>query len=137
MIHDFWARYSFFLIILIYPIAMFVSSTVGGWKTLAEFYRKPPDKKRENKPIRITTVGMRFFSYNGFIFGTADSDGLHVHMHFLSRPFHPPLFIPWADITAERRENRIRININKTPGISFEISEHHAKTFGIIDRFKL
>jgi len=135
--HDFWTRYSFFLLVLLYPIVFFISSTVGGWRTLAALYRTPRDKKRENKPIPVTTIGMRFFSYNGFIYGTADRDGLHLHMHFLTSPFHPPLFIPWTDITAERVKDKIRLNITKAPGISIEIAESHAKTFGITDRFKL
>jgi len=143
MTEKLFSEYFPLAIIVLWPAATGFISAIGGWGTLAEFYRKPPDKKCGNKPILLSGVGMRFMlGYHNCVFAAADNDGLYLSVIFLFRLFHPPLFIPWPDIKAERRKylfvfNMIRLDTDKSPGIPIDILERHAKQLGIIERLKI
>ena len=50
----------------------------------------------------MQSAAMRWLThYNNVLTVGADSEGLFLVPFFLFRVGHPPLFVPWAEITAE------------------------------------
>jgi hypothetical protein len=75
-----------------------IISFVGGWFELGRVYRsaKPFPVSR----WRFQDAYMRFLaSYRGVLTVGADAEGLYASVFPLFRIAHPPLFIPWQDIS--------------------------------------
>jgi hypothetical protein len=77
-------------------------SRLTGWAALARFYAaKQPF---EGTKWRFQSGSMRFQSgYNNCLTIGANTIGLFVSVLFLFRPGHPPLLIPWNEITTSER----------------------------------
>jgi hypothetical protein len=80
-------------------------SSLGGWRLLAETFQAPPDFRLKSRDrFRFKSIqlrALRFFpaNYNGCVtLGVTDS-GLYASVFFPFRFMHPPLLIPWRDIT--------------------------------------
>ena len=84
----------------------FLIAMISGWHTLASRFRSTDDFNGETWTFR--TAYMRFFSHYGTIltFG-ADSSGLYMSIFPAFRIGHPPLLIPWSEITVIRGESGI------------------------------
>jgi hypothetical protein len=79
-------------------------ATVGGWHSLARVYRSQLPFSGHTWRFRSGRMG-GFAKYNGVLTVGVNSAGLYLAVFPLFRPGHPPLFIPWHDITvsSERR----------------------------------
>jgi predicted Zn-dependent protease len=77
---------------------------VGGWTALAQFYSlKTPFSGRR---WYLQTAGMRWhMSYNHCLTLGANDKGLYMAVLFLFRFGHPPLFIPWPDISITEKHS--------------------------------
>jgi hypothetical protein len=99
-------------------------SRIGGWHALSLQYRA-------TQPITgqrywMKSAGMGGVAYRGIVNFGADSSGL-----FLSvlPPFfsigHPPLFIPWSDITSSQEKGWLfggtKLRFQKVPRVSLLI----------------
>ena len=78
----------------------FVISLVGGWFELGRVYRaaKPFQGERwrfQDAYLRLLT------SYRGVLTVGADAEGLYASVFAPFRIGHPPLFIPWQDISVQ------------------------------------
>jgi hypothetical protein len=77
----------------------------GGWSALAAEYRS--DAPRLGKPLRCSMVmGQWPWSayYRGIVHVRLGSNGMTLSVSPFLRLFHPPLFIPWNDISEYMRE---------------------------------
>ena len=85
-------------------VVLYFLSRVTGWHELAKYY--PARNPYQGKWIGhdLDEVEVRFSSSTGVnsIRLGADAQGLYISMWIGYRPFHPPLFIPWSDVTAVR-----------------------------------
>ena len=68
----------------------------------------------------------RMAIYPGCLKFSVAREGLGISMLFLFRVGHPPLLVPWTDITAHKLESRIikkvRLNFAKEPNVPLTIS---------------
>lgn len=88
-------------VVFLLQLGGLVASRVGGWAALAREYR-----------LRATFIGsswrmqsaeMRFMTgYNNCLTVGANADGLYLGTVFLLRFAHPPLFVPWREISVRR-----------------------------------
>lgn len=78
-------------------ILMWVVSRMCGWHALARHYRA--ESRFQGKHHRFSSVKMGSGNYGGCVTLGANSEGLYLAVMFLFRIGHPPLFIPWADLT--------------------------------------
>lgn len=77
----------------------FLISVLSGWRRISRDYgsRGLPQGVR----FRFQSLGGRYWTnYTGCINVVATRQGLHLSVLFLFRPGHPPLFLPWTDISA-------------------------------------
>jgi len=79
-----------------------IVSSIGGWTTLARRFRS----KHAFTGARWSWQSgqMRWLTgYNHCLTVGGDPEGLYLAMMFLFRFRHPPLLIPWTEITVARR----------------------------------
>lgn len=78
-----------------------ILSRVSGWHALAEVYRQ--DEPFQGRVWRFQRGQFRYLmSYKNCVTVGADSNGLYIALLFLFRIAHPPLFIPWREISVSR-----------------------------------
>ena len=81
-------------------LVMFVISRVGGWAKLEESYRT--EQPFFGTLIRFQAAQFRkATNYNGCLNFGGDPAGLYMVPMLLFRAFHPPLLIPWEEISAQ------------------------------------
>jgi hypothetical protein len=106
-------------------ISLFLSF-LGGWQVLGQACRA--QDKIEGHRWRGQSGSTRFgVSYNRCLNITANSIGIGISISLLFRIGHPPLFIPWTDITLREEKflffwKNLRFNFTKAPNIPFRIS---------------
>jgi hypothetical protein len=85
--------------------SMHLIAAVGGWRDLARVYRAEMPMEFARR-WRFRGCTMRFGThYNGCLTIGASAMGLHLSLWSVFRPGHPPLFIPWSDITTSVQRN--------------------------------
>ena len=92
---------------------------ITGWAALAGSYRASGNfiskKKRCNQSAR-----MRWMSrYRNCLLIDGNERGLYLAVMAFFRPGHPPLFIPWRDITIRTTESSefVEFRFNKFPSV--------------------
>ena len=101
-----------------------VIAYVGGWRSLAATYRA--QQPFEGQRWWFQSGSMRWGTgYNNCLTVGASPLGLHLSVLFLFRAGHPPLFIPWEDVTVGSRRLlfmwNCRIEFRAVSGISLTI----------------
>jgi hypothetical protein len=83
----------------IWILVSFIISRVGGWSLLARVYLAQADTL-DGDSWRFQSIQMRWgTNYGNCVTVRADPLGLGLSVLFLLRLGHPPLLIPWSDIT--------------------------------------
>jgi hypothetical protein len=103
-----------------------VFSAIGGWRLLARTY--PLSEPFPADRWRFQSARMRYgVAYNGGLNVGADRRGLYISILFLLRGGHPPLFIPWPDVSISSEHSSwfagTTLRFKKEPGVPFRISE--------------
>ncbi len=79
------------------------ASHLGGWASLARNYSYPD--KFSGDRWRFQSAQMRWFmGYNNCLTIGANAEGLYLSILFPFRFAHPPLFIPWREISVIPRK---------------------------------
>jgi len=107
-------------------LIMYVIALVGGWRLLTGRFRAqgPFTGPKWN----MQAARMRFFcSYNNCLTVGADSSGLFVVPMLLFRIWHPPLLVPWSEITFERKKvlfffNYLELRLGRSERVPFTVS---------------
>lgn len=120
-----WFLPLFFVAIWIF--VAFMLSRVGGWDRLAESYRsdQPFFGTRFNLQAAQLRAGT---NYNGCLTFGANHEGLYLRPIVLFRAFHPPLLIPWSEITAKpvkvfRIVGFVELRFQRAPEIPVKIRQ--------------
>jgi len=103
----------------------FLFATISGWRTLAGAYRLTEKSMVRDGGARAQVIGL--VNYNRCLtFGSA-TDGLHIKPSWFFRLAHPPLFIPWSDVTAAQDKGWIfrylDFRFAQAPEIRVRVSE--------------
>ncbi len=105
-------------------------SLLSGWLTLAKMYRatQPFDGERWH----FQSARFRFNSrYNGMLTIGANQEGFFMAALFLFRLGHPPLFIPWQDITVRPVKflwfRMYRFEFRQAPSVNLRLWEKLGK----------
>src|SRR5262249_25216809 len=91
----------FALVVGVFLTIGWACAQLGGWSALAAHYRtRAPFAGKRWRMQSITMHG--WVGYNGGVTVGANADGLYLAMPMLVG--HPPLFIPWTDLSLLRRD---------------------------------
>jgi hypothetical protein len=124
-----WVFLVFFAVT--WMLVSFALSRFGGWTTLAGYY--PAEHPFEGKLIRFQAAQLRRgTNYNGCLNFGASYEGLYIVPMLPFRAFHPPLLIPWTDITARpyklwRFWNFVELRFQRAPDIPVRIRQSLAE----------
>ena len=134
--------YPFILIPAIWVVITFVSSLTGGWFALSERFTRHSEPSGETRSAGFLfySVFMRFRgNYSGIIRFTTAEDALYLSVFFLFRLGHPPLRIPWEEITVVRDRflwnDYVVLTLGNAEQIPMRMSESLAYKLGIQDHF--
>ncbi|MDQ3821175.1 MAG: hypothetical protein M3362_26325 [Acidobacteriota bacterium] len=115
---------------LIFLIAWLGSSwligNISGWRSLATIYplvKSFPKKKWSSQSAQMHWFGF----YNNCLNFGVDTEGVYISIWPLFRVGHPPLFIPWSDISVRERKSVIftfiEFEFKGLPSIPLRISK--------------
>jgi hypothetical protein len=110
-----WINQYFPVIFPFYFVALWILVTYwialsSGWRLLAKRFRFQgvfEGRKRHMQSARMRAMAR----YNNVLTIGADNTGLFIVPMFLFRAWHPPLFIPWVEITAVRKTSFSFLNL--------------------------
>jgi hypothetical protein len=113
---------SFFLAIWIFVCLLL--SMVGGWQALGKAYRA--EEKIEGTRWSWQSGSTRLgFAYRNCLNITANRKGIYIAVLWMFRLGHPPLFIPWSDITVTDQTflffRMTSFRFSKVPDVPFMI----------------
>jgi hypothetical protein len=112
-------------------VASFLLSAVGGWQTLALHYRAQSQFSGRRFHFRSAQFG-GYVNYGGCLTFGAGPAGLYLAVLPLFRMAHPPLIIPWSDITARDARSgffsAVELEFAKVPGASVRLSRRLAQS---------
>jgi hypothetical protein len=99
---------------------------MGGWRKLAMTYRA--SNPFFGKKFYFQSASMRRMTkYNRVLIIGANREGMFLSVLFIFRLGHPPLFIPWAEISFKDKEekffDRCEIALARCPDIPITISK--------------
>ena len=120
----------------------FVISLLGGWFALTRRFTKQAEPLGEIRTAGpwFYKVCMRFWgNYSSVIRLIAADDALYPSILFLFRFGHPPLRIPWNEITVSRTRRFFRdwvvLTLGSEERIPMRIPERMAGKLGLYERF--
>lgn len=97
----------------------------GGWSQLTDRYRGTSSKAEAKWGFESASM-RRMAAYPGCLKFSVGREGLGISILFLFRVGHPPLLIPWTDITAHELEaqviKKVRLKFAKESNVPLTIS---------------
>ena len=102
-------------------------SNISGWRSLSKDYRA--NIPFNGKKLRMKSATMRWgTNYGGCLTIGANREGLYLAIFPIFRINHPPLFIPWKDISTEKGKQFVFFNIvkfifHKSSNVHLAVSE--------------
>jgi hypothetical protein len=111
-------------------VVLFIISHIGGWASLAEPYRCPEPFTGQH--WNFQRGQFRWLAgYNNCLTVGADPHGLFISVFPLFRVAHPPLFIPWREISVTRKRvfwiRQVQLILGNELKIPFTIRESLAQ----------
>ena len=99
---------------------------LSGWARLARHYRD--DAPLDGVRFRFQSAGMRYgTNYSGCLTVGVNRKGFYLAVWFLFRFGHPPLVVPWRDITMTEHKRffiqQVVLRFDRCPNIPFIISK--------------
>ena len=120
------ASYILFFIILWICVCKLLSA-IGGWRSLAGDYQAHASFDGQKLWFKSVTL-RRWTNYNNCVNMGADKYGLFLSVFLIFRIGHPPLYIPWTDISTEAVSRRflpdiVKLTFAKQPEVPAMISQ--------------
>ena len=118
-------RYFFLFFLALWFGISFLLSVFGGWRQLSKCYRSTGFFK--GRKFYFQSAAMRLLTgYNRVLILGINSEGLYLSILFLFRVGHPPLLVPWEDISWTEKPGRFfggfKLQFASCPSIPFLIS---------------
>jgi hypothetical protein len=117
-------RYFAIFFLVLWVLLNFFISRLTGWASMAAHYHNVGGFT--GKVWRFQTITTRWgMGYKGSTNVGADSKGLYLSLFFLFRFGHPPLFVPWRDVTITEkqvfRSKVLELRFRKTEDLAVRI----------------
>ena len=118
------------------PIRMAILASVlwiigglSGWRALAAAY--PLSVPFRGTARRFQRIQLRWAGYNGCVVVGTNADGLYLDIFFPFRFGHPPIFVPWADVSGQFVRglfaNRLELRFAAVPSVTLRLPERLAR----------
>lgn len=97
---------------LIWCFVLWVVSWVSGWRRLADRFDAP--FKFGGDVVAFVSARIGIGNYSATLIVGANDEGLYLVPIRIYRPFHRPLFVPWAETVASSRGRELRPRVRLT-----------------------
>src|ERR1035441_7482728 len=97
----------------VWSLVSIINGLGSGWHALSKRFRaqsKPYGKTKSAEPFYFGVYTRFWTDYSGFIRMTSAADALYLSVIFPLRIGHPPLCIPWNEISISRT-NRLWLRL--------------------------
>jgi hypothetical protein len=126
-----WIDHNFAIIFSLYFVALWTLvsywiALAGGWRLLAKRFRLQGTYVGQKWSMQ--SASMRWLiNYNSALTVGADNAGLFIAPLFLFRAWHPPLFIPWTEVTVVGKTRLfflrvVELRLGRSENIPFRMS---------------
>lgn len=119
-----------FAFVTIWCAVVFMLAVIGGWSRLAQYYQA--SSKFEGKTWGFRSGRMGITNYSGCLTIGVNDYGLYLAVFPLFRVGHPPLFIPWYDITTSKSRKffiaYLDFTFARMPSVTFSLPERLGDT---------
>jgi len=116
--------------VALWVVVAVVLGLIGGWRELARRYRSQLPFSGHKWYFRSATMNI-FVRYNRMLTVGVNPAGLYLAVMALFRPGHPPLFIPWHDITMTSEQKFaatfIVFKFSGAPGVTLRMRERFGR----------
>ena len=100
---DFLHLWPALFVVCIWILVPIIIARVGGWALLAKVYLAQGSNTLDGESWKFQSIQIRWATnYNNCVTVRVNPLGLGFSVIFLFRIDHPPLLIPWSDITVHR-----------------------------------
>jgi hypothetical protein len=86
----------------VWALALFITASTGGWRTLARKYAAPPNRSSEGETFRTATAtigkGWMPANYKSCMIVNLGRNGIYMKPWVIFSIFHPGLLIPWRAV---------------------------------------
>jgi hypothetical protein len=115
-----------FFFVGLWLLVTLIISRVSGWTRLAESYRF--DQPFTGTMFRWQSVSLGRTGYNNSLQLGVNDQGLYMAPMALFRMFHPPLFLPWSEVSVQRIRllkilEFVEMRFQRAPEISMKLSD--------------
>lgn len=105
-------------------------SALGGWQSLVKHYAASAPFRGRYFRFRSAQFG-GYVNYGGCLTIGSGTEGLYLAVLPLFRVGHPPLLIPWSDVSARKARTwffeAVEIDFTKVPGFSVRLTHRLAE----------
>ena len=113
-----------------WPGLLVLISRMSGWRELSENYPSPG--MLDGQMFRFQSASLRLgTNYGGCLNVGVNQMGLHLSLVALFRIGHPPVFIPWPDISTEEKRGflfrGVELRFARCPSVPLIIAERLMK----------
>jgi len=100
---------AFFIVGLLFTAVLWLDARLRGWRRLARRFRVPgpPPGAPPARQHGDVGGGIGLFSLNMFLRAGVYDEGLFLAAPALFRHTHPPLLVPWSQITLREDQSRL------------------------------
>ncbi|HSH05901.1 MAG TPA: hypothetical protein VLL52_25525 [Anaerolineae bacterium] len=109
---------------------VYIIAVLGGWRQLATYYQT--DQPFTGQTWSFQGGYMGWSRYSGVLTTGANATHLYLSVLIFYRPGHPPLLIPWNDITTEEATRFFFIPVvtfrfKQTPDVTLQLINRNAQ----------
>lgn len=128
------------LSVVLWCVVLFAVSIFSGWQALHRFakHSEPLGETHSAGPWFYQVYMRNWARYGGVVRATAASDALYLSVFPVFRFAHPPLRIPWSEISFGRTRrlwrNYVVLTLGSEERVPMRISERMARKLQILDR---
>ncbi len=115
------------LFVVVFPLfwcgVVFLTAYLGGWLRLAKQYRYEGPWPERRWSLQSARIG--WGNYNGILTVGANWEGLYLKPMLLFRCGHPPLFIPWYDLSVKQSGTlfkAVELRFQRVPSVRIRLS---------------
>jgi hypothetical protein len=114
---------------------LYSMSALGGWRRLARAYPAVDASATTQdmsavRRFHFCSGGFTWVNYSACLTFSVDRDYLHLAVQLPIRPAHPPLSIPWSEISATEKRAFLNsgtvLSFERAPGVRLLISNRLA-----------
>ncbi len=127
--------------VALWCFAMYLVSLLSGWQALTRRFRaqsEPTGPMQTAGPFLFTVYLRNWTHYNSVIRVTAAQDALYLSVLVLFRFAHPPLRIPWEEITVSSTRwfwrDYVVLTLGREEQVPMRISMRMARNLGLLSR---